>query len=147
MTGRRAPHWAVHSSVVCGGEAKGRLRQVEGHRQEVVAESAVLLGVEDLEQRGRRVSAEVATELVDLVEQDHWIVDLPVSAQKGRGVFFEVDGVFFEVKVFILKSMFWRAAQNSAKMRAGARASRARQRGFVKGFVQPSRTSTSESKP
>ena len=26
--------------------------------------------------------------------------------------FVEVDGVFFEVTVFILKSMFWRAAQN-----------------------------------
>ena len=53
-------------------------------------------------------------------------------------------GCFFEVSVFILKSMFWRAAQNSAKMRVGARASRARQRGFFRVFVQPSRTSTSE---
>ena len=32
-------------------------------------------------------------------------------------------GCFFENSVFILKPMFWRAAQNSAKMRAGARAS------------------------
>ena len=49
------------------------------------------------------------------------------------GVFFFEGDCFclFEVTVFILKSMFWTAAQNSAKMRAGARASRARQRGFL----------------
>ena len=68
-----------------------------------------------------------------------------VRPKKNRaGIFFLVDGVFFEVTVFILKSMFWRAAQDSAKMRAGALARALRQRGFFRGFVQPSRTSTSE---
>ena len=39
----------------------------------------------------------------------------------GRGVFFEVDGFVLKVSIFILKSLFWRLAQNSTKMRAPAR--------------------------
>ena len=42
-----------------------------------------------------------------------------------RGVICEVDG-FFEVTVFILRSMFWRAAQNPSNIRAGASARSAR---------------------
>jgi hypothetical protein len=42
----------------------------------VVAEGKVLLGVEQLEQRGRRVALEPATELVHLVDQHHWVAAL-----------------------------------------------------------------------
>gem|GEM_PF-6664963 len=46
-------------------------RQVEGQRQVVVAETVVLLRVEHLEQRRRRVALEARAELVDLVEHHH----------------------------------------------------------------------------
>ena len=46
------------------------LRQVEGHAQVVVAEGVVLLGVQHLEQRRRRIAADVGAQLVDLVEQE-----------------------------------------------------------------------------
>ena len=55
---------------VRGGDEE-HLREVEGHLEVVVAEGRVLLGVEHLEQRRRRVAAEVRAELVDLVEQEH----------------------------------------------------------------------------
>ena len=47
------------------------LGQVERHLQVVVLEAVVLLRVEDLEQRRRRVAAEVHADLVDLVEHEH----------------------------------------------------------------------------
>jgi hypothetical protein len=37
----------------------------------VIAERRVLFGVEHLEQRRRRIAAEVVAELVDLVEDEH----------------------------------------------------------------------------
>ena len=47
-------------------------RQIERHRQIVVAEGRVLLRIEHLEQRRRRVAVEAAgAELVDLVEHHH----------------------------------------------------------------------------
>ena len=49
------------------------LRQVEGHLEIVVAELVVLLGIEHLEQRRRRIAAAVRADLVDLVEQDDGI--------------------------------------------------------------------------
>ena len=69
-----------------------------------------------------------------------------MGERMGEMFFVEADGFVVEVTVFILKSMFWRAARNSAKMRAGARARalRARKRRFFKGVVQPSRTSAQE---
>ena len=60
----------------------------------------------------------------------------------GAGCFFvDVDGIFVWCLAFILKSMFWRAAQNLSKIHAGAR-----QRAFLRCFVQPSRTATSQNK-
>ena len=50
------------------------LRQIEGHAQVVVAEGVVLLGVQHLEQRRRRIAAEVGAQLVDLVEQEDRVV-------------------------------------------------------------------------
>ena len=47
------------------------LREVEGHAEVVVAERRVLLRVEDLEQRRRRIALDAAAELVDLVEHQH----------------------------------------------------------------------------
>mmetsp|Transcript_10325 Transcript_10325/g.30663 ORF Transcript_10325/g.30663 Transcript_10325/m.30663 type:complete len:923 (+) Transcript_10325:165-2933(+) len=49
------------------------LRQVHGDVQVVVAEAAVLLRVQDLQQRGGRVPAHIAPELVDLVDQHHGV--------------------------------------------------------------------------
>ncbi len=46
-------------------------REVVRHREVVVAEGEVLLGVEDLEQRRRRVAAVVGADLVDLVQHEH----------------------------------------------------------------------------
>ena len=50
------------------------LRQIERHVEIVVAERVVLLRVQRLEQRRGRVAAEVAAQLVDLVEHDHRVV-------------------------------------------------------------------------
>ena len=50
------------------------LRQVERHLEVVVREGCVLLGIEDLEQRRRRIAAEVVPELVDLVEHEDRVV-------------------------------------------------------------------------
>ena len=52
---------------------KQHAREIEGDLEVVIAEGVVLLGVEHLEQRRRRVAAEVGAELVDLVEQEDGI--------------------------------------------------------------------------
>jgi hypothetical protein len=49
------------------------MRKVEGDLDVVIAERVVLLGVEDLEQRGRRITAEVGAELVDLVQEEYGV--------------------------------------------------------------------------
>ena len=57
------------------------LRQIERHVKVVVAEDVVLLRVKRLKKRGRRIAAEVAAQLVDLVEHDDRIVGLgPANA-------------------------------------------------------------------
>ena len=48
-------------------------RQIERHREIVVAERGVLLGVEHLEQGGRRVAVEALAQLVHLVEHHHGV--------------------------------------------------------------------------
>ena len=50
------------------------LREVEIDVEVMVAEGRVLLGVEDFQQRGRGVAAEVGAELVDLVEHEDRVV-------------------------------------------------------------------------
>ena len=45
----------------------------------MVAERRVLLGVEHLEHRARRVAAEVGAHLVDLVDQEHGVPGLGVA--------------------------------------------------------------------
>jgi hypothetical protein len=52
------------------------LREIERQIEIVVAKAVVLLRVENLEHRRRGVSAEVASELVDLVEHQHGVVHL-----------------------------------------------------------------------
>ena len=49
------------------------VRQIEVHLQVVVGERRVLFGVEDLQQRGRGIAAEISAQLVDLVEHEHRI--------------------------------------------------------------------------
>src|SRR5207249_3637242 len=49
-------------------------REVERHLEIVIGERAVLLRIEDLEQRARRVAPKVVTELVDLVEHEDGVV-------------------------------------------------------------------------
>ena len=51
-------------------------RQVERHVEVVIAERVVLLRIEHLEQRRRRVAAEVGAELVDLVEDEDRVLRL-----------------------------------------------------------------------
>ncbi len=53
-----------------GGGDEHDLGEVEGHLEVVVAEGVVLLGVEDLEQGGGGVAAEVDADLVDLVQHE-----------------------------------------------------------------------------
>ena len=55
------------------------LREVERQVEVVVAEVAVLLGVEHLEHRARRVAAAVGAHLVDLVDQQHRVLRLGVA--------------------------------------------------------------------
>ena len=53
------------------GADEHHLRQIDRHLDVVVDEVLVLLGVEDLEHRRRRVAPHVGSELVDLVEHEH----------------------------------------------------------------------------
>ena len=50
------------------------LRQVEVDVEIMVAERGVLLGVEDFQQRGGRIAAEIGAELVDLVEHEDGVI-------------------------------------------------------------------------
>ena len=52
------------------------LGQIERHVEVVIAERVVLLGVEHLEERRRRIAAEIRPELVDLVEDEHRVLRL-----------------------------------------------------------------------
>jgi hypothetical protein len=49
------------------------VREVVRDLEVVIGEGVVLLGVEDLEQRRRRIAAEVVPDLVDLVEHEHGV--------------------------------------------------------------------------
>ena len=51
------------------------LGQIEIDLEIMVVERAVLLGIEDLEQRRRRIAAEIHGHLVDFIEQEQRIVD------------------------------------------------------------------------
>src|SRR5260370_17052648 len=53
---------------------EGDLREVERHIEIVIAEGRILFRVEDFHQRGGRVAAEVAAELVDFVEHHDGVV-------------------------------------------------------------------------
>src|SRR5438552_4407604 len=55
------------------GRDEDHLGEVVRHLEVVVAERVVLLGVEDLEERRARVTAEVRAGLVDLVEHEHGV--------------------------------------------------------------------------
>src|SRR5438876_2914177 len=55
------------------GRDEDHLGEVVRHLEVVVAERVVLLGVEDLEERRARVTAEVRADLVDLVEHEHGV--------------------------------------------------------------------------
>src|SRR5208337_602935 len=57
-----------------GGGDKDDFGKVEGHIKVVIAEGIVLLRIEDLHERGRWIAAEVAAELVDLIEHAHGVI-------------------------------------------------------------------------
>ena len=61
------------------GADEQHLREVERHIEIVVAEGRVLLGVEHLEHRARRIAAQVGAHLVDLVDQEHRVRSLGVA--------------------------------------------------------------------
>ena len=61
------------------GADEENLREVERQVEIVVPERRVLLGVEHLEHRARRVAAVVRAELVDLVDQEHRVARLGVA--------------------------------------------------------------------
>jgi hypothetical protein len=58
-------------------------REIERDVEIVVAERAVLLGVEHLEQRGRRIPAEIHPELVDLVQHEDRVLGCRHAAGPG----------------------------------------------------------------
>ena len=59
------------------------LDEVELDVEVVVEERVVLLGVEHLEQRRRRIAAEVDRHLVDLVEQEDRVARAGLAASSG----------------------------------------------------------------
>mmetsp|Transcript_28790 Transcript_28790/g.73373 ORF Transcript_28790/g.73373 Transcript_28790/m.73373 type:complete len:463 (+) Transcript_28790:906-2294(+) len=61
-----------------GGAHEQHLGQVDGHVQVVVHEARVLLGVQQLQQRGRGVARVAAPQLVDLVDQHQRVGGLRV---------------------------------------------------------------------
>ncbi len=76
MRSRSAP--GIVSSVLAV-RTKITLREVERQIEVVVAEAVVLLGVEHLEHRARRVAAEVGAHLVDLVDHQQRVVGAGVA--------------------------------------------------------------------
>ena len=60
-------------------QMKNDVREVERQVEVVVAEGRVLLGVEHLEHRARRVAAEVGAHLVDLVDHQHRVARARVA--------------------------------------------------------------------
>ena len=66
-----------------GGGDEEHSREVVLDVQVVVHEGVVLLGVEDLEQRGRRVAAEVRAQLVHLVEEEDRVDGRRPSSSSG----------------------------------------------------------------
>ena len=59
------------------------LAQIERHVQVVIAELAVLLRVEHFQQRRRRIAAEVAAELVHLVQHEDRVAALGAAQRSG----------------------------------------------------------------
>ena len=51
-------------------------REVEGEIEVVITKGRVLLRVEDLQERGRRIAPEVGPHLIDFIEHDDWIARL-----------------------------------------------------------------------
>ena len=66
-------HGAGNGIEHVGGGDEHDLREIEGDAEIVVAKGRVLLRVEHLEQRRRRIAVEAGAELVDLVEHHHRI--------------------------------------------------------------------------
>jgi hypothetical protein len=80
----------MRSRSACGIGVQDVRRADEHHVREVVLdvevvveERVVLLGVEHLEQRRRRVAAEVHRHLVDFVEQEHRVHACRPSSSSG----------------------------------------------------------------
>lgn len=64
-----------------GGADEEDLGEVKGHVEVVVPERVVLLGVQQLEQRGRRVALHAAPKLIDLIDQNQWVAALHHGTQ------------------------------------------------------------------
>ncbi len=62
---------AGHGVEHVGGGDEHHPRQVEGHGQVVVAEGPVLLGIQNLQHRRRRIALDARAHLVDLVQHHH----------------------------------------------------------------------------
>src|SRR3990172_9183077 len=56
-----------------GGGDEDHLGEIVGYLQLMIGEAVVLLGIKDLEQRRRRIAAEILPELVDLVKHEQGI--------------------------------------------------------------------------
>ena len=68
------PQGRRHRVDDVGGRDEQDSRQVEGDVEIVIPERRVLLRVEDLEERGRGIAAEIGAELVDLVQHEDRIL-------------------------------------------------------------------------
>src|SRR5262249_37943973 len=66
-------HGAGNGIEHVGGRDEHHLREIEGDAEIIVTKRRVLLGIEHLEQRGRRIAVEADAELVDLVEHHQGI--------------------------------------------------------------------------
>ena len=64
----------LHGVEYVGRRHEHRVREVERDAEVVVAETVVLLWVENFEQSGRRVAAKIGPDLVNLVEHDERVV-------------------------------------------------------------------------
>ncbi len=61
-----------------GGQEQ-HLGKIERNVEIVILKSVVLFGIEDFQQRGGRIATEIGAELVDLVEDEQWIVRAGVA--------------------------------------------------------------------
>ena len=123
-------HRFRHAFDVVGGRDKNNLRKIERHIEVAIDKGKILPRIEHLEQRARRIAAEVGPELVDLV-QHHDRVACAGAAQ------FLNDAPRHRPDVGAAMPADLRLIANPAQTHAGRTFARGRRRSIARGSSCP----------